>query len=199
MIVKRTIDGATVRYVEYMEQYLNDEYAFYVDCGLTYDGAATDTISGLDHLEGEEVDVLADGAVHPRRTVASGQITLQVEASVVSVGLPYMATLRTMPLEAGARDGVAQGKTQRINNVVLRLFETGPGLWYGPSLDKLDELHLRTPADLMDSPVTLFTGDTTYLAWPGGYEQGAQMIVRHQLPLPCTLVALMPQVNTSDR
>ena len=199
MIVKRTIDGNTVRYVEYMEQYLNDEYAFYVDCGLTYDGVATDTISGLGHLEGEEVDVLADGAVHPRRTVTGGQITLQVEASVVSAGLPYMATLRTMPLEAGARDGVAQGKTQRINNVVLRLFETGPGLWYGPSLDKLDELHLRTPADLMDSPVELFTGDTTYLAWPGGYEQGAQMIVRHQLPLPCTLVALMPQVNTSDR
>ena len=199
MIVKRTIDGAVVRYVEYMEQYLSDDYSFYVDCGLTYNGAPTTTITGLAHLEGKEVDVLADGAVHPRRTVTGGQITLQVSASVVNVGLPYTATLRTMSIEAGARDGVAQGKTQRINGVVLRLFETGSGLWYGSSFTNLDELHLRRSNDPMGNPVPLFTGDTEMLPWPGEYEQGAQMVVRHQLPTPCTLVALMPQVTTNDR
>lgn len=199
MIVKRTIDGAVVRYVEYMEQYLSDDYSFYVDCGLTYDGVPADTITGLDHLEGEELDILADGAVHPRRTVSGGSVTLQVEASVINLGLPITATLRTMPIEAGARDGVAQGKTQRINGVVLRLFETGSGLWYGSSFTNLDELHLRRSNDPMDNPVPLFTGDTEMLPWPGEYEQGAQMVVRHQLPTPCTLVALMPQVTTNDR
>ena len=131
MIVRRTVGGATVRYVEYVEKYMTDEYAFFVDSGLTYDGAATTSITGLDHLEGEEVAVLADGAVHPNRTVTSGAITLQLAASVVNVGLPYTATIKTMPIEAGAQDGTAQGKEQRINGIVLDLFETGAGLWYG--------------------------------------------------------------------
>lgn len=199
MIVKRTVNGNTVRYVEYMEQYRSNNLAFYVDCGLTYNGAPTTTITGLAHLEGKEVDILADGAVHPRRTVSGGSVTLQAEASVVNLGLPYAATLVTMPMEAGARDGTSQGKTMRINNIVMRLFETGPGLWYGSSLTSLDELHLRGPNDPMDNPVPLYTGDTPLLPWPGEYEQGPQMVVRHQLPTPCTLVALMPQVTTNDR
>lgn len=199
MIVRRTINGNTKRYVEYMEKYMTDEYAFYVDCGLTYDGTATTTITGLSHLEGKEVAILADGAVHPNRTVTSGSITLQRSASVVNIGLPFTATLKTMPLEAGAQDGVAQGKTQRIHNIVMRLFQTGAGLYYGPDTSQMDELHLRTTNDLMDNPVPLFTGDTPFVPWPSGYEQGAQMTIQHRTPLPCTVVALMPQVVTNDR
>lgn len=199
MIVRRTINGNTKRYVEYMEKYMTDEYAFYVDCGLTYDGTATTTITGLSHLEGKEVAILADGAVHPNRTVTSGSITLQRSASVVNIGLPFTATLKTMPLEAGAQDGIAQGKTQRIHNIVMRLFQTGAGLYYGPDTSQMDELHLRTTNDSMDNPVPLFTGDTPFVPWPSGYEQGAQMTIQHRTPLPCTVVALMPQVVTNDR
>jgi hypothetical protein len=101
LLVRRTIDGATVRYIEYIEKYLTDEYAFFMDCGLTYDGTPVTAISGLDHLEGEEVTVLVDGAVHPNRTVSAGAINLQVAGSVVNVGLPYTATIKTMPIEAG--------------------------------------------------------------------------------------------------
>ena len=199
MIVRRTVDGATVRYVEYIEKYRTDEYAFFVDSGLTYDGAATTSISGLDHLEGEEVAVLVDGAVHPNRTVTSGAITLQLAASVVNVGLPYTATIKTMPIEAGAQDGTAQGKEQRINGIVLDLFETGAGLWYGPNTIDMDEYAMRSSGDDMDAPIPLFTGQTDRLAWPGEYEKGAQMVVQHRLPLPCTVRALLPQMHTYDR
>lgn len=199
MIVNRTIDGQTKRYIEYIEKYYSDEYAFFVDCGLTYDGAPSDVITGLDHLEGEEVAVLIDGAVHPNVTVTGGQVTLQYEGSVINVGLPYTATVRTMPLEAGAADGVAQGKTMRINNIVMRLHETGPGLWYGPNESKMDEYHVRKTTNNMDEAVPLFTGDTALLPWPGEYQQEAQITVQHRLPLPCTLVAVMPQVFTYDR
>ena len=199
MIVRRTVDGATVRYVEYVEKYMTDEYAFFVDSGLTYDGAATTSITGLDHLEGETVAVLADGAVHPNRTVTSGAITLQLAASVVNVGLPYVATIKTMPIEAGAQDGTAQGKEQRINGIVLDLFETGAGLWYGPNTTDMDEYAVRSSGDAMDAPVPLFTGQTDRLAWPGEYEKGTQMVVQHRLPLPCTVRALLPQLHTYDR
>lgn len=199
MVVRRTIDGNTVRYIEYMEKYLNDTSSFYVDCGLTYNGAAATTISGLDHLEGEEVAILADGYVHPNQTVTSGEITLLKAASVVNIGLPYTATMKTMPLEAGAADGTAQGKTMRINNIVMRLFETGPGLWYGPDTVTMDEYQTRGSAAPMDQPVPLFSGDTKLLPWPGEYQQSPQITVQHRLPLPCTLIAVMPQVTTYDR
>lgn len=199
MVVKRTVDGSTVRYIEYLEKYLTGNEAFYVDCGLTYDGSPVTTITGLDHLEGEEVSVLVDGSVHPTRTVTSGEITLNREGSVVVVGLGYTATIKTMPLEAGAQDGVAQGKTMRIHNLVMRLYETGAGLWYGPSETVMDEYHPRRTGDLMDESVPLFTGDTSILPWPGEYQNSPQITIQHRLPLPCTLVALMPQVHTYDR
>ena len=199
MIVRRTIDGASVRYVEYMEKYQTGADSFFLDCGLTYDGSPVTAISGLDHLEGETVSVLVDGATHPNRTVAAGAINLQLEGSVVHVGLAYTATIKTMPVEAGSQDGTAQGKEQRINNVVLDLFETGAGLWYGPNTTDMDEYAVRSSSHDMDEPVPLFTGHTDLLAWPGEYEKGTQMVVQHRLPLPCTVRALLPQMHTYDR
>jgi hypothetical protein len=199
LLVRRTIDGDTVRYVEYIEKYLTDEHAFFLDSGLTYDGTPVTAISGLDHLEGEEVAVLVDGAVHPNRTVSAGAINLQLAGSVVNVGLAYNATIKTMPIEAGAADGTAQGKQMRIHNIVIKMHETGPGLWYGPDTSNMDEYAMRSSGDDMDAPIPLYTGDTELLSWPGEYQQGPQMTIQHRLPLPCTIVALMPQLHTYDR
>ncbi len=195
LIVRRTIDGATVRYIEYIEKYMTDEYAFFVDCGLTYDGAAATTITGLDHLEGEEVAVLVDGAVHPNRTVASGAITLQLAGSVVNVGLPYTATIKTMPIDIATNAGTSFIDEKRAHKIVMQLYQTGPGLWYGPSAAEMDEYSVRSSQDNMDSPVPLFTGFTDALAWPSGSERGPQLMIQHRLPLPCTVVALIPELN----
>lgn len=198
MVVKRVVNGSTLRYIEYLEKHLDGAYAFYVDSGLTYDGTPVTTLSGLDHLEGETVAVLTDGYVHPDRVVSGGSIALQQAASVVNVGLPFTAKMVTLPIEAGAQDGTSQGKTQRINGLVVRLHETGSGLFYGDGTT-MDQLYLRRPVDVMDAPVPLFTGDTEILPFPGGYEKGAVMTLEHRLPLPCTIVALMPQLSTYDR
>lgn len=204
LVVNRTVNGNTVRYIEYIEKYLMGDDSFYVDSGLSYNGSATTTITGLDHLEGETVNVLTDGAVHPSRTVVSGSITLQQESSVVNIGLPITAKIRTMPIEAGARDGIAQGKTMRIDEVVFRLLNAGAGFYYGVydvetlSAD-LDELQFRTTIDLMGEPIPLFTGDTDILSMPGGYQSPVQVEINHILPLPCTVVAIMAQLSTYDR
>ena len=63
----------------------------------------------------------------------------------------------------------------------------------------MDEYAMRGSATDMDEPIPLYTGDTDLLAWPGEYEQGPQMLIQHRLPLPCTVVALMPQLHTYDR
>ena len=73
-IVNRTIGGVTKRYIERIasRQFVAQADAFFVDSGLTYRGAEASTISGLGHLEGQTVSILADGAVHPQRVVTSG-------------------------------------------------------------------------------------------------------------------------------
>lgn len=200
LIVKRTIDGNTTRYVEYITPYFDGEDsvdAFYVDCGLTYDGVPADVISGLDHLEGETVSVLADGATHPDRTVSSGSITLNREASVVHVGLPFESNLKTLQIEAGSADGTSQGKTKRIHRVAIRLYKT-LGLKYGPSSDKLDTLTFRTSADNTNAPPALFTGDKQ-INWNGYYETEGTMYFRQDQPLPFTLLGIFPQLHTQDR
>jgi hypothetical protein len=201
MIVKRTVDGGTKRYIEFMQPEWENgdaqEDAFYVDCGLTYDGAAADTISGLDHLEGETVDVLADGASHPQCVVASGAITLQRDASVVQIGLPCPAKMATMRLNAGAADGTAQGKTKRINRIVIRLLDTLGGE-VGPTETETDEILFRSTGDAMDAGPPIFTGDKE-LAWRGGYEKDAFVWYVNEQPFPATVVAIMPSVVTQDR
>lgn len=201
VIVKRTINGATKRYVEYLEReyQAGDTQAscYYVDSGATYTGAPATTISGLSWLEGQTVQVLTDGAAHPDRVVSGGSISLQVSASTVQVGLGYVSTLQTNRIDAGAADGTAQGKTKRINKAVFRFLNT-LGARVGPDASTLDTIEFRSGSNPMDAPPPLFTGDKL-VEWPGGYDFDGYCMVRQSQPLPMTVVAIMPQVMTFDR
>lgn len=201
MVVRRTINGGTKRYVEYMqaewESGDDQEDAFYVDSGLTYDGAAATTITGLDHLEGATVDVLADGASHPQCVVASGAITLDRSASVVQIGLPCPCKLQTLRMNAGSADGTAQGKTKRIHHIIVRLMDTLGGK-IGPTETDVDEINFRSTGDDMDSPPPIFNGDKE-MPWRGGYEKEGYIWYVNAQPFPATIVALMPQLHTQDK
>lgn len=200
LIVKRTIDGNTVRYIEYITPNFDEDTttdAFFVDCGLTYDGVAADVISGLDHLEGETLSVLADGATHSAVVVASGSVTLNREASVVQLGLSYTSDVQTLRIDAGAADGTAQGKMKRIHRVTMRLYKT-LGLKFGPNASNLDILPFRTSADEMGNPPALFTGDKS-VSWNNGYDTEGYIYMRQDQPLPFTLLGLYPQLVTQDR
>lgn len=155
------------------------------------------TISGLNHLEGESVSVMADGGTHPDCIVSAGSITLARPASKAQVGLACPAKLQTMRLNAGGQDGTSQGKTARVNKAVVRVLET-LGLKYGHSFDKLDEVDFRTALMAMDNPPDLFTGDLV-LDWPGDYDTHPWLCFMQDAPLPCTIIGAMPTVSTYDR
>ncbi|MCP4328431.1 MAG: hypothetical protein GY791_08345 [Alphaproteobacteria bacterium] len=203
MVVRRHVNGDDVRAIEYLDGAWDDgdpADAFFVDSGLSYDGAPATSFSGLDHLEGDTVAVLADGAVAPNRTVTGSQVDLEVAASRVHVGLPYTSRLRTLRIEAGAADGTAQGKTKRIHRVAVRFYRS-LGVRGGAVADRLDpvpDLRFRDSSTPMDAPDPLFTGDAE-IAWPGGYERAGHVILETAEPLPCTIVAVMPQLVTQDR
>jgi hypothetical protein len=199
--IKRTINGLPVRYVERLEKFLlvddDDTEAFHVDCGLTYSGLPATVISGLDHLENEVVTICADGATHPTRQVIGGTITLNGAYSTVHVGLGYTGRLRTMRLEGGSGEGSSQGKVKRLSRVVARLNRSLGGR-AGPTFDELQEIQYRSPPTLMDAPPPLFSGDKV-LTWATGFETDGYICIEQSQPLPFDLLALFPQVTTSDR
>ena len=200
VIVKRTIDGATKRYVEYLHNQdfdETDDTSFnYLDSQLAYDGSATTTISGLDHLEGEEVSILADGATHPNKTVSSGAITLDRSSTKVKVGLPYVSLLQTMRIDAGSQNGTSQSKTKRIYEITARLYES-IGIEIGPDLDNMERIPFRSSANAMNSGVNVFTGDKD-IEFRGNYETDGFIFVRQNQPLPLTVLSLYPRLVTND-
>ena len=200
VIVKRTIDGVTRRYVEYLNQFdfdEDDDTSFnFLDSQLSYNGSATTTISNLDHLEGQVVSVLADGSTHPDRTVTNGSITLSRSSTKVKVGLPYTSILQTMRIDAGSQNGTSQAKTKRIYNITVRLYES-IGVEVGPNLNNMEEIPFRSSAQLMNQPIPVFTGDKE-VEFRGNYETDGFIFVRQTQPLPLTVLSLYPELITND-
>ena len=190
LLVKRTINGGTKRYVELLktreEQTVED--CFFLDSGLTYDGAATSTLTGLSHLEGETVSILGDGTTHPDRTVSSGQISLDRDVEKAVVGLSYNSTIKTLPLINQSRIGSGVGKQKRINKLVVR-FRRTIGAQVGGDEDHLDDLPFRDSYDNMDEQVALFTGDMPINPNTALDTEG-RMVIRQSLPLPMTVIGL---------
>lgn len=205
MIVKRTINGTTVRHVEYMtrhhEEYDAPEDAFYLDSGLTYVGPVVDTLTGLGHLEGETVKVVVNGATHPDCAVASGAIELTElpsgDTMTVHVGLGYLGVLSPMPIDAGAADGTSQGKTSRISKCGIRFYNTGAAKYGRDEQSQLDQIELRLADDVMDSPPSLFSGDMV-VSWPDGYQGHGNITIIQDQPQPCNVVALYPHIVVND-
>ena len=200
VIVKRTINGVTKRYVEYLHNLdfdETDDTSFnYLDSQLAYNGSATTTISGLDHLEGQTVSILADGATHPDKVVSSGGITLERSATKVKVGLGYTSLLQTMRIDAGANNGTSQSKTKRIYEITARLYES-IGIEIGPDLANMERIPFRSSANPMDSGVNVFTGDKD-IEFRGNYETDGFIFVRQTQPLPLTVLSLYPRLITND-
>lgn len=192
-IVRRTINGQNVRYVERMASraFVAQADAFFVDAGATYSGAPATTISGLGHLEGKTVNILADGAVHPQRVVTGGQIMLDQAASTVHVGLPIEADLQTLPLAMGIDNGYGQGRFKNVNKAWLRVHRSS-GIFIGPDAANLVEAKQRT-VEPYGAPPALKSEEIQVLLTPSWADSG-QVYIRQYDPLPLTIVSLTLEV-----
>lgn len=195
VVVNRTIDGRTVRYIERLNTRIFTELkdAFFVDSGLSYSGAPVTTISGLWHLEGSTVDILTDGSVHPRRVVENGAVTLDYAASVVHIGLPMTSDARTLPLAVEGAQAAGQGTVKNVNKVHLRVSQSSV-VKAGPRFDKLREFPARLVEDPYGSPPALRDGELALTIDPS-WNTDAAICVRQDLPLPLTLLAMTLEVQ----
>ena len=203
VIVQRFVNGAVVRHIECFSDFDFDETApedfKFLDSHLSYSGVAVSSLSGLDHLEGETVSILADGATHSTKIVSSGAVSLDRASRKVVIGLPYNSVLQTMRIEAGAgqTEGTAQGKIKRISKVILRLFET-VGAKVGPTLDSLETVPFRTTSSAMDLPVSTFLAGDKEVEFTDDYNTDGFIVVKQDQPLPLTVLALYPTIVTND-
>ena len=279
LVVSRTIDGSTAKYVEYVmpHDFGDHEDAFFVQSGLSYDSAYTitsavasastgpvvvtaaghnfenddkirivdvegmtdinrkyyyvanktsttfeltnsdgddidgtdfgvytsggevrkcvTTISGLDHLEGESLDILADGAVLPNATVSGGSITLSYSSGLVHLGLGYTSKLKTMDLNSGGMSGTSQDKVTQISKVFVRFNESlGCEVGDGTTMDKIV---FRSWGDSMDKAPSLFTGDKPVM-FPSDHVKNKYIYVQQEQPLPLHVLGLFPRMLVSE-
>lgn len=281
VVVKRVINGNTVRYIERQADRMNHspEYAFFVDAGATYDGnnttsktvtisggttwtsadsltvtmsaatfaypgttdvndaiVVTDTdgnkyrlliksvssttvatvrtdntipvslrsvatttwamarnsISGLNHLEGKTVSILADGAVQPREVVTSGSISLARAAAVVTIGIPYQSDIKTLPLAMAIDNGMGQGRYKNVNKAWLRVYKSS-GIFIGPDENHLVEAKQRT-TEPYGSPPDLKSEEVQIVLTPSWADSGS-VYVRQNDPLPLSIVSMTLEVS----
>lgn len=196
-IVQRTVNGASKRYIEYMDplrtrHFVDPTSQYFVDCGVTYDanidgdGSAVTTISGLDWLEGETVAILADGAECPQQEVVGGEITLPAPAYTIHIGLPYTADAQTLPLALQVA-GYAQSMQKNINQAFLRVYRSS-GFAAGPSFDDLVPYKQRT-IEPMGSAPNLKTGVADIVVMPDWNDEG-QLCIRQASPLNTVVLSM---------
>ena len=195
-------------YTEYLTKFYRRadsiEDACFVDSSLLYEGAETSTITGLNHLEGKTVQVLNNGSVGQPQLVSSGQITLQYPTTKCVIGLPMLSAWQSMRFEGGSQDGVGQGKSKRVSNVIFRLEQTGAGVTYGRGdinsayTGDIGLLPVRETDDFMDSAPPLLNGDTVRQPIGGGRDSQWMLRMEHSEPVPCTVISVILVVDTEQ-
>ena len=180
-------------------------YTAYVSSGEAREMVTA--ISGLTHLEGETVSVVADGAVTDDATVASGAITLGEKAGVVHVGLPYTGTVRLLPSSDGSATGTGQTKNRRSYIATLRLYRSLGGK-VGIDYDYLDELgneiqsmyriYLRAPNDVMNQPTPLITADVQKQI-DTDWDKETELIVQQDQALPLNILAIVVRSDLQEK
>jgi hypothetical protein len=189
--IKRTINGATKRYIEY----LDDVNGFYgglgMDSALVYSGVPVASLSGLNHLIGETVQILGDGAVYPDAVVdATGTVALAgLTASKVEIGLGFRSKLQTMTVEV-PQQGTSQGLQKHWARIFVRVFNT-LGMYINDEL-----MPFRSAQNPMDTHVPLFTGDIPRTGT--GRDSNAIITIEQRQPLPQVICAIFGTLDVGE-
>lgn len=196
MVVKRTIEGQTRRYMERfhprtLQQDFSDQTALvYADSSLTFEGDGIEVIDGLDHLEGEQVSILADGAQQEPKRVTNFAITVDPPADKVIVGLPYISQVQPMRPEIQVGDGTSRGRRFNMQRATIEVLDSLGGVARSAPGMEPERLVFRESQHEMDAPPPLLSGEVdAYLE--STHEESVDFIIEHFEPLPFNLVSLV--------
>lgn len=208
-VVKRTINGVTKRFHEKwsrIDECVGGTLNKQADCFVTYSGSATATLTGLDHLEGENVVVWADGrdfstgagSSQATYTVSGGSITLAETVSAAVIGLPYTATFKSAKLAYAAQQGTALTQKKRLDHLGLIMADThNYGLYYGDDEATLDPLPRVEGAEDVDADQVWETYDNDMIELAGRWDTDSRLFLKGYAPRPVTVMAAVISISTS--
>ena len=196
-VVKRTVNGETVRYIESFAPYPDtDEPNDYImlDCAKSMT-VATREVSGFNWLAGKTVTVLADGREHNGIEVdEDGNLLLPVPATDIVVGLPYKSVIELPNVSINAQDGSIQGRKKKVSTVYLQLTNSLGG-YLGHTEEETDEIKYDEFSEY--DGVKLFNGikETTMPNVPlGGFLEDSNILIKTEAPYPFNLALVVRAV-----
>lgn len=206
-IVRRTVNGATVRYIERLDHQFEPlhpsvttdgpVYGCTVDCGVVVDNASGTATFSVPHLEGREVEIVADGSKLQRRTVGvGGALTIERTSKRTLIGLPFTTRVTLLNPEVTTQTGSAQGQPSRTGQMVMRFLDT-----IGATVQNSEGNSQPTPfrrfgVDVLDNAPVPFTGllRVSLLGWERG-ESEISVIQPDPYPLHLLSLVRTHQVN----
>lgn len=171
----------------------------HLDSALAYDGPPATSFSGLDHLAGLDVGILADGAELPVQTVApDGSLTLSAARRRVTIGRLYTSGFTTLRPEVPLRDGTSIGRLKRVVKLFASLLDSF-GVLAGDKGGKLDRLVNRAASDPMDSGPSLYSDWTEGKSIGGGNSRHGQVTLEDRSPFPWVQPALIKRLDVGEQ
>jgi hypothetical protein len=195
---------------------------FFVDSGKkaepTYSGGvpvSTSVITGLTHLEDKQVAVWAgvynansgkitygivspvvDPVTNQPSAVNNGQITLQESVCAWVIGLPYTSRLCPMRVDQQLADGTSQSRKMRIPRLNIKIYQSFAGEYSSDQKNWFPMVARRTDDNMDDSPPVQNGWTRMYLS--SNWQDGVDIFIRQQLPVPLTIAALVPVWEASE-
>lgn len=203
VITRRTIGGVFHRFIEKLESREIVNYnrdAFFVDCGLSYSGPPAATFSGLDHLNGQTVAILADGVVVANGSetgtaayvVTAGSVTIPTAAADVHIGLPIQyAEVETLDLDVAGQS--IRDKRKKVGSVTLLLDGSTRSFYVGPNAASLMP-YKANPWEGTNAQIPSFTGSVEQ-AITAAYNDTGRVFIQVRDPIPMTILGIMPNVE----
>ncbi len=183
-VTRRIIDGDPKIYLEEMDLTTPIFQESWLQYTLPVLG---NVVTGLDHLEGETVQVLVDDAVDPDTVVSGGQITTQREGYNFKIGLRAPCFLMTLPKSGGNQAGTAQGTLRRNIEVFVRLLTSTRPFLNGVRPPD------RSPSTPMDTPEPLQSDDVKVMDL--GYDLFGRVTVFEDIPKDVQVLGLFGKVD----
>lgn len=198
LTVRRTVNGSTVRYMEYIEP--NPSKDYYVDAGIEYTGSDTTTITGASHLENEDIAVLADGNEQTVSPAAGGIVTLNTAAGDVDVGFRVTTDIEPTTPNLVLKSGPTHAQPKRIHELGLGLYKT-LGMKVGRDYSSLFDVTFNTVSGSLGVAIPTFATtrpEDKRFMFDGTWDD-ATLVLRHDQPYPMTLTSINYFMESNDK
>lgn len=209
VVVKRTIDGVTKRYIEKFSQ--QDEIEGATDCYVMdsafrwTSGTATTAVTGLTHLAGKQVVVWSDGAaLHDQNNLAtvssSGTLTLAQAKTSAIIGLPFNADFKSVKLAYASQAGTAINQRKRVDHLSIYANHLAPdGVLIGRSFAALSKLSRIYKGKPLTASQVISEYDYDASNFNGSWDTDSRVCIRTQAPYPALIAGLVISMETNDR